>query len=150
MNDELKQKLSAYHDGELTETEARKLEQALRDDPQIADGLKQLRALSHLLETAKMPSLSDQGRQRLYAQAELLPQRELTRTVGFLATAAAVVLLVCSLTLWTGERSVKPGNGSSFVLEGAMWLLSEEGEEEAGEQGQLAKWIINDLALEIR
>ena len=152
MNDELKQKLSAYHDGELPESEVREFEDTLRSDPQLADELKQLRLMSRLLETAAAPSLSAQAKTRLHQKVELMPQRELTRTMSTLTAAAAIVLLVCSITLWTGQRNTV--NPASDLWEVAVWTTPSEEDEtelaEADDEGQLAEWIINDLAYRSR
>jgi len=109
------EQLSAYMDGELSESDARRLEQAIQDDAELAKELGQLRATRELvrnLPRRRAPEdfaagvLERAARQRLLGSASVQMQSRPLQWGRYLA-AAAVLLIAAGIgavivaTLWS-------------------------------------------------
>jgi len=95
--------VSAYHDGELVETDAERLERHLAECPSCAEELRRLRAISSLFasETAGLQQHVPEGAMEKW-RTSVRPARDrsVLRISEMLSAAAAAILLVCSTILW--------------------------------------------------
>ncbi|MCD6303765.1 MAG: hypothetical protein J7M21_02245, partial [Planctomycetes bacterium] len=116
--DDISRDFSAYLDGELSEADARAVEQAVRDDPALARRLDELAAVRGLLRAIpREPAPKDLAagvmaraeRLRLVGADEHPAPAGVLRWVRYLAGAAvllvaAAVGLVVAVTLWAPPR----------------------------------------------
>jgi anti-sigma factor RsiW len=94
--------ISAYHDGELAGEQREQIERHLRDCPQCAAELDELRRLSQqLAEAAPRPALSLEAARRLHDHVEELTDRSVLHFAEILSGLAAAVMLAASL--WTAR-----------------------------------------------
>ncbi len=127
MNDEhnISEELSAYLDGELSEAEARRIEQALRDDPALARELEALRAARELvrsLPTAKAPegfaaTVMDKA-ERLQLVAPIPPARRWRFHWASLATAAVILIAVGIGVVVTAKLTLTPSWPDNLARKG--------------------------------
>jgi hypothetical protein len=131
-NSDICEHLSAYLDGELTSAEAREVEAAARQQPQVARDLRELRATRELLRSLDWQRTGEGFGDRVLAEAErrrLLPAAEAGAPVGQASwpgrLAAAAVLLVAAgvgflvfANVWHAPpgRPVAQGSGRAPVL----------------------------------
>src|SRR4051794_9887814 len=101
--DELAGNLTAYVDGELSELEARRIEEALKSDPELAALEQKLRARVKAVEAMPSPAASTSLRRAVLGRLD--EKTGLERVLGFftlprlvpafgLAAAAAVTVVV--------------------------------------------------------
>jgi anti-sigma factor RsiW len=93
-------KVQAYHDGELPPADRQSVEAHLRACPACARELEDLRRMSELFASARLPELSPAAFQRLRRSKVVALEPALVRTSEFFAAAAAAILLVCAAWLW--------------------------------------------------
>lgn len=120
MNDETRQKLSAYLDGALPAEQARALEQELAGSPELARELAALQAVSRLIKDLPREPLPAGFLQRLQRRRAAQDAPAASRNWVFLAPAyrpfaAALSGLIVAIVVWdkVGERSeiVAPYDG---------------------------------------
>ena len=101
--EELQEQLSAYLDGELSDAQARRLEQELAKNPDLAAGLESLRKVASLVNSLPREAVPDDLADRVLDRVErgrLLDgaAEEMTRPSGWwlgrMATAAIVLIAV--------------------------------------------------------
>ena len=143
MNDcERAKRLSAYHDGEVSEAERVSLEAHLEGCPACAAERNRLRRLSDLLSAAPRPEMSAEALARLHRAADDVAMADLGRMAKTLMAVAASILLVCAVWLWrshAGTESTEPipaWETAATAQEGTLATASDE---------QLARWIVQDL-----
>jgi anti-sigma factor RsiW len=115
--DELAGNLTAYIDGELSELEAKRVEEALKGDPELATLERKLRAAVKAVEAMPAPAPSTALRRavlgrldektRLERVLSLLTLPRLVPAIG-LAAAAAVTVVVVQRPLVEPSRPLDP------------------------------------------
>jgi len=136
------QRLSACHDGEVSEAERASLEAHLHQCPACASELARLGKLSHLLSTAPRPEMSAEALARLHRAADDMYMADLGRMAKALMAVAASILLVCAVWLWRSHASGEPiepipaWETAATAHEATLATASDE---------QLAQWIVLDL-----
>jgi len=137
------QRLSAYHDGELSTEDRADLEAHLARCPVCAAELERLRRLSRLVQTAGRTAMPGPVRSRLHRAVDAAPAADLRRTAKALLALAASVLVVCGVWLWQA-------NGGAEAAEAIpVWeTVAARGPAQTGpaaSEEQLAQWILRDL-----
>ena len=135
------QRLSAYHDGEVTPKERQAIEDHLGGCPACAAELKRLRRLSGAFASSGRPQLSPEAAARLHRTVDRLSMADLERTARTLLAVAASILVVCGVWLWQW-------NGGSRAAESIpVWeTVAAQGQVvAAGSEEQLARWMVQDL-----
>jgi len=136
------QRLSAYHDGEVSEAERVSLEAHLQGCPACAAERNRLRRLSDLLSAAPRPEMSADALARLHRAADDVAMADLGRMAKALMAVAASILLVCAVWLWQSRAATGPTEPipawetAATAQEGTLATASDE---------QLARWIVQDL-----
>lgn len=151
----IKDRLGAYHDGELSETEAAEVEAHVRQCPPCAQELKQLRRLSLVLGRIELPEPSQQLMARLHDAVESEGEDVLVlRFVRRVTSVAAAVLIAGAVWLVAAQQSTTPG---TTIATGTMdWetvattppSAAVEYASATVQQGsveEFAQWIVNDL-----
>lgn len=137
------QQRSAYHDDELAPAARAEFEGHLRQCPDCAAELAQLRALSGLLGKVAEPRISSQALHRLHRGADNASQAGIWRMAKAASAVAAAVLLVCSVWMW------RLSAGTGTLGEIPQWERSalRQDEPSAAETGreELAQWIMEGL-----
>jgi anti-sigma factor RsiW len=130
MNDDAQLKLQAYLDGELSQVEARQVEDSLAGDPEAAALLQELRQTSQALQGfehgVRLPEsrefywskIAREIRRQEQPQARREPGSLVLRVQRWFLPASAVALLTLVLTLSVGR--------STTLLPGEMELMSPE------------------------
>jgi len=139
---EYARRLSAYHDGEVSETERVALEAHLQGCPACAAELNRLRRLSHVLATAPRPEMPAKALARLHRAADDMAMADLGRMAKTLMAIAASILLVCALWLW---RSRAAGEATEPIPTWETAATAQEGTLATASDEQLARWIVHDL-----
>ena len=111
---EYRVKVHAFHDGELTPPERQAVEVHLRACPACARELADLRRMSELFASARLPELSPAAIQRLHRGKVLVLEPALVRTSEFFAAAAAAMLLLCAAWLWRASAAQEPAALPSY------------------------------------
>ena len=142
--------LHAYHDGELSPGDAERVERHIRQCAVCAGELRRIEGISGMLRRADRPVLSRDGVGRV-RQVVGTPYRDVLRLCRRVTVAAAGVLVGAAGVLFYRANSRLPsGNeargGVVFVWERAAVARRPVARSGAGEQVQLAQWIVNDLA----
>jgi len=134
-------RLSAYHDGEVTDEERTALETHLARCPACAAELDRLRRLSHLLSTAGRPEMPTEVRARLRRAADDLTLLNIGRLAKAVLAVAASILVICGLWLWQSEAAEGPAEPIP------LWetVAAPQQTLVAGSDAQLAQWIVQDL-----
>ena len=134
------QRLSAYHDGELSAEERADIEAHLRRCPACAAALERLRRLSRLVETAGRTEMPAPSLARLHRAVDDLPAADVGRLAKAILAVAASILMICGLWLWQAN-----GGESPDTL--PVWETVAGGSQAsvADTEAQLAQWIIRDL-----
>ncbi|HUU90746.1 MAG TPA: zf-HC2 domain-containing protein, partial [Phycisphaerae bacterium] len=135
-------RLSAYHDGEVSEAERVSLEAHLEACPACAAERNRLRRLSDLLSAAPRPEMSAEALARLHRTADDAAMADLGRMAKTLMAVAASILLVCAVWLWQSHAAAEPTEPipawetAATASQGTLATASDE---------QLARWIVQDL-----
>jgi len=136
------QRLSAYHDGEISEAERVSLEAHLEGCPACAAERNRLRRLSDLLSAAPRPEMPADALGRLHRAADDVAMADLGRMAKTLMAVAASILLVCAVWIWRSRAATEPTEPipawetAATAQEGTLATASDE---------QLARWIVQDL-----
>jgi len=138
--------VGAYHDGELGPEEKRLFEAHLARCPACALELEELRGLSRLLAGARIPDAPAEVIERLHETPGAVRERVALRLAGWLTGAAAAVLLICAVWMWSGrarseEIATAPNSWELAAVAPAV-------ETPWSESQQIAQWIVEDLSLE--
>ncbi|MHC4982303.1 MAG: anti-sigma factor family protein [Planctomycetota bacterium] len=116
-NDYIFEQLSAYLDGELSDDEAKRVEQAIRADEALAGELEKLRAMRELLRGLPKAKAPDDLADRVMAQAERLtlvgaaPQRQARRQFRWVRYAAAAAIILLAVGIGVVVRSTFEATG---------------------------------------
>jgi anti-sigma factor RsiW len=144
-DDEIDRKLSAYHDGEVSESERADLEDLIAADAGCSQETLRLKRLSSLLRSAPVPDIPASVRARLHGALEPSPENGLLLLAEFLA-AAAVVLLIFGSTLWMrldrlDDTQAFPGQDwqQTAITAGDELTYTDEPDI------QLAQWMVAGL-----
>lgn len=138
--------LSAYHDGELSPDARSRVEAHLALCAVCRRELQELRALSRLLSESRVPGVAAACLERLHNRAVAASDRFVVIVARGLAAAAAAILIVCALWVWSGPRQHE-----RLAARPAKWELAAvtlQMDTSVTEAGQMARWIAKDLSLE--
>ena len=148
IEEELKRRLSLYHDGGLSEGERREIEDLIRTDPECEREARRIWRLSEVLRPAPLPELSAEARAGLHRRLDRFPENGLLPWAESLAFAAVVLLLLgTSLCLGTDatdraafaemedweQIAVMPKPDPSYTVEPEI---------------RLAQWVVGGLSVE--
>jgi anti-sigma factor RsiW len=139
-------KMSAYHDGVLSPSESSELEVHLRDCPECACALREMRQISDLIQCCSCVSLSNAALTRLYNRPRRSAQDDLLQVARFL-TVFATVLLVVSLSL-SMLPSFKP-NSRPTAVEGWKEIAAArelDGDQLEEPETELTHWVVAGLS----
>jgi hypothetical protein len=139
-------KVGAYHDGELSATEMRRLEEHMQGCRVCADELAGLRALSGLFAAARTPVLSAEAVARLHRSVGAVPERAAMRLAGVLTAVAAAVLATCSVWIWQGGGASTPQQAQTLDWETAAVGAVADGSSGSDSEVRFAEWIVADLS----
>ncbi|MDY7010182.1 MAG: zf-HC2 domain-containing protein [Planctomycetota bacterium] len=137
------QQISAYYDGELPASAVAEFEEHLRQCPDCAAELADLRELSRLVGKLAEPKIPSHLLHRLHRSADYSSRAGIWRMAKAISAVAAIVLLVCSSWLWHLSGS-DVNAGESLPWE-AFALRSTDFPAQRTSDEQLAIWIIEDL-----
>jgi len=138
--------VGAYHDGEMGSEESRLFEAHLARCAVCGSELKELRRLSQFLAGARIPDAPAEVIERLHKAPGAVRERVALRLAEWLTAAAAAVLLVCAVWMWSG-----PARGEEIATAPNPWELAAvmpAVEMPWSESQQIAQWIVEDLSLE--
>jgi len=137
------ERLSAYHDGELSGAARTEVEQHLRRCPACAAELNRLGRLSQLFSAAAEPRVPPEVLERLHAAVDVLPLAEIGRLARIVAAIAAAILLVSSVWLLRAGGAGEPKD--QIPVWETVAVVRQEVPVSAPEE-QLAQWIVQDLS----
>ena len=141
-------KISAYHDGELPMEECRDLEEHIRSCPACAQELEQLGSVSRLFAAAEMPEMPSDVVERLHSRIGSVREVLVLRMAERLMTAAATLLVVCTVWLWQTGKVQDFGTERLEDWEIAAVSARADAPAEASAEEMLAQWMASDLARE--
>jgi len=125
-NCEVEIKVHAYHDGELPPAERKAVEEHLKACPECAKCLEDLRGMSRLFATARLPELSPAALTRLHRGKVLVLEPMMVHISEFFAAAAAALLVVCAAWLWhASARAETADNAMPTWQEAAVTLTGD-------------------------
>jgi len=137
-------RLAAYHDGEMSPEERRRLEVHLRECSACAGELQRLRALSRILTSAPRPTIPAETLNRLHRRVDRSRDRVPVRLVETLTAAAAAVLVVCGYWVWQfgapWDAQTRPAAPWETV---ALRVRAEE--PTGGRSLMFTAWLVEDL-----
>ena len=138
--------VGAYHDGELGPEESRLFEAHLARCAVCGGELKELRRLSRFLAGARIPDAPAEVIERLHEAPGAVRERVTLRLAEWLTAAAAVVLLVCAVWMWSGRASNKetataPDSWELAAVMPPVEMLWSDTQ-------RISQWIVEDLSLE--
>ncbi|MCD6405728.1 MAG: zf-HC2 domain-containing protein [Planctomycetes bacterium] len=144
-------KVAAYHDGELSPDEHRRMERHIEGCRLCSRELAELRRLSSLLQSAQLPRMPEDALERLRARCARARERSLVRTAETFAAVAAGIAVAC-LVLFYREPSAQPSGiariARNEVLESVVLSAGPDAGLEANGEYVLARWMVADLSLE--
>jgi len=143
-----RQKLSSYHDGELSESELAELELHLARCRGCSEELEQLKKLSGLLKAAYLPGMPDGALARLHSRLGSAREAVVVQLAERLIAVAATVLVVCGLWLWQANGLRRPYEVSLGGWEVAAMTLGVEDAQHVSPEELLTQWIVTDLSAE--
>jgi len=121
MSCDWKEKLSAFHDGELPSEMRREAEAHAENCVECALELKRFKRISRFLKAVKVPAMTTDAfarlRDRLGAERErlrIINGRRTVQLAGWLTAAAAAVMLCCSAALYSTH--IPPANTPTAAL----------------------------------
>jgi anti-sigma factor RsiW len=139
------EKIGAYHDGELSDGDARAFEEHLAHCEDCARGLQALRSLSALLGAVEIPDAPAWLLERVRREAVGAGERVVMRMMEVLTAAAAVIFIVCCGWVWGG------GQSSDTTTAPAAWeqaAITGPLDSSTSATDEVALWIVADLSLE--
>jgi anti-sigma factor RsiW len=139
------QRLSAYHDGELSGPAKGELEDHLRQCRACAAELNRLRALSRMLAAVAEAPMPPAVSRRLHEAVDALPMADLARMAEICGAIAASILLACSLWI-LGTQSGSEPRDRLPVWEAVAVAVARQETPPVGPDEQLAQWIVQDLS----
>ena len=153
MHDETRQRLiAAYYDGELEQARRGEVERLLRDDPQAAADLAELRQLSATLQGLKRPHLDAAALADVHRRIDdRIADPVIARITRWTAAAAAAILIGSSTMLMTQMANGGEVDYSDPVAEGVALLNSPAmGSRDTGPapEVEISQWIVAGLTTE--
>jgi anti-sigma factor RsiW len=140
-------RLTAYYDGELPPDERAEVEEHLHRCAACSEELARLRELSRILGTAPVPAapqgLADRLRRGLRPTREL----EIIRICRVASMAAAALLAVCVVSLWSSEPTAPAQVQAPPAWELAAVTLDADLVEAEWDEA-FAQWVVDDLSRE--
>jgi Putative zinc-finger len=137
-----------HHDGELSPAERADFECHAAQCSQCTRELQELQRLSAGIKSAfaSGPLTADavarlSGRARDEAEAAVLIRLAVSGM-----SAAAAILLLCSVMLWQPWRQSPPTARTDLTFESLAVIPPNEDLSEAGDESRLALWIVADLS----
>ncbi len=134
----------AYHDGELSPSEAAALAAHLRDCVECSQTLVNLQRLSALVVDAARAPLPPETLRRLQSGWRIKQERGLLRFAGGL-TAAAAAVLIGALLVWPAYRG-KGGPRPAVWQSVAVMSPVTEHDESNFDLLAIAQWMADELA----
>jgi anti-sigma factor RsiW len=142
-------RLSAYHDGELSPEAAAEWEAHLRQCGRCAAELERLRRLSRAMGALVPPSMPSASVARLHRVIDRLPSVGLRRMAGALAAVAATILLICTVGLSLRTSSAAPARSAAIEdWETAAVAQPSDVLTSVDSRDLLARWMVRDLGQE--
>ena len=137
--------ISAYHDGELSPEDARRLEGHLAQCAVCARELDELRRLSRVLAGAAAPDAPATVIERLYRVVIIQREEAVITLAKRLIAAAAAILIACTTWIW----GVGAGSNTSAATENSWeWTAVTLSVESPGDARQIAQLFADDLSTE--
>ena len=136
------EKLSAYHDGEMTAASRQEMERHLGQCPRCQTELEELRTLSNSFGALPTPQASPAVLARMHRQVDQLAARSIYHMMEAGAAAAAAVLIFCMVALLRQAPSpaAAPAPWEAQAAYGSSVDLASGGSEAV-----LAGWTVQDL-----
>ena len=139
--------IEAYHDGELDAAAAKGVEEHLLRCPACAAELERSKALSRLFADAAFPAPSPEFLDRLRRESPSARDKAAVALAERLAAVAAAILILCAAWAWNAPSTRRPA-----AVEPSSWewtAVTLDDAQTAAEMPQFARWVAQDLALEI-
>ena len=139
------EKVSAYHDGELSPASAADMKRHLAACPQCSAELERIRELSTGFAAMPAPQVPPHVVARLHARVDQLAARSVFRFAEGCAAIAAAVLIACTVGLFKQSAPVQPA--ASLPVWEAPAAIGENVELVSGGADEvLAGWTVLDLS----
>ncbi len=151
MTNDQRQKLAAYHDGELSAAESQDIERWLAGDPEAASELARLRDMSAIFQSADRPELHAKDlaafHERIDDQAEQFMALRISR---WITGAAAAVVVICGSLLMQNLSQQQQAGEVAGISDMIYYVQSQQMAADASTEqpveSQLAGWIVSDLS----
>jgi anti-sigma factor RsiW len=142
-------RLAAYHDGELPACEQQAVEEHVRACTDCSGELARLRELSRVLSAAPVPEVPRGLSGRLRAGLRTSGELEIIRICRVASMAAAALLMVCVVSLWTSEPPAPAQIQAPDAWEVAAVTLNTDLAQADADWGEtFAMWVVEDLSRE--
>jgi anti-sigma factor RsiW len=140
-------RLSAYHDDELSPPARAEVENHLAQCPACAAELARMEKLSQAFAGLRTPpQVSPRTMQRLHRRIDALPGLAIARLAEALTAVAASIVIACGAWLWSS--SAPAGAAAMPVWEAAVLQKPAEAAPPQASEDRLAGWIVQDLSRE--
>jgi len=137
------ERLSAYHDGALSEPSRIALEEHLKGCPTCAAELARLARLSQLIQSTSRPEMPPQALGRFHRAIDLQPRITAMHVAEVFTAVAASILVFSSVCLW------KMSTARADTAQIPVWetvAVAPQDPSGVAAQEQLARWIVQDLS----
>ena len=144
--EELKRRLSLYHDGGLSEEHRREMENLLLVDPELKREERRIRHLSGILQSIQLPPLSAGARARLHAKLDCRTENGLLVWAESLAFTAVLLFLIGTTLYVRTETSERNPNPELQYWEQVAVMREDAPAYSAEPKVQLAHWLVGGLS----
>lgn len=138
-------RLSAYHDDELSPAARAEVASHLARCPACAGELGRLVKLSRAFAELPAPAFSRQAMQRLHRGLDVVPGQAIARLAEALTAVAASIVIACGVWLWS---SSSPADAASMPLWEATAIQKPAESAPPASEDRLAGWMVQDLSRE--
>jgi anti-sigma factor RsiW len=133
--------IAAYHDGELSPDDRRRVERLLRHDTAAAAELAELQHLRSLLRSGGAPEIPGDLLAHLHDRVDEMSAAPIVRITAWLTAAAAAVLLACSTLLVVDRTEAAP----AAVDPDLEWAMQSGTPAEGSPESRITQWIVSTL-----
>ena len=138
-------RLSAYHDNEMSPPAWAEMEDHLAQCPACAAELARLAKLSRAFAELPATLVSRQTMQRLHRRLDVVPGQAIAHLAEALTAVAASILIACGVWLWS---SSSPADAAGIPLWEATAIQKPAESAPQASEDRLAGWMVQDLSRE--